>query len=152
MRRVTGANANGIAGPGMPFSIELRATPESVGAARRALAAYCAEQGAARATTDRVLLSVSEAVTNALVHAYRHVAEPADERIELEARCNEAAIVVIVRDFGCGMAPRLDSPGLGLGLPLIVASTTSLRIDAPPEGGLTEISMEFELGAAALEI
>jgi serine/threonine-protein kinase RsbW len=147
--RVTNGNAGGSGGP---LSLELLATPESVGAARRALAVYCAEHGAARATTDRVLLSVSEAVTNALVHAYRYVAEPAAGRIQLEARFGEAALVVVVRDFGCGMAPRLDSPGLGLGLPLIAASTSSVQIDATPEGGCTEISMAFELSRPALEI
>jgi serine/threonine-protein kinase RsbW/stage II sporulation protein AB (anti-sigma F factor) len=136
---------------GPPFSLQLQATPESVATARRALAAYCAAHGAARETTDRVLLSVSEAVTNALVHAYRHVERPADERIELEASCDDASLHVIVRDFGCGMAPRLDSPGLGLGLPLIAASTTSVQIDAPPEGGRTEISMEFELREPVLD-
>ena len=125
--------------------LHLSATAESVGAARRAVAAYCARVGAARPLTDRVMLSVSEAVTNALVHAYRHVAEPAAERIELEARRQDAALIVIVRDFGCGMAPRLDSPGLGLGLPLIAASASSVQIDTPPEGGCTEVSMEFAL-------
>src|ERR1700759_4700265 len=38
---------------GFPFSLQLRATPESVATARRALAAYCQEHGAARETTDR---------------------------------------------------------------------------------------------------
>jgi serine/threonine-protein kinase RsbW len=125
--------------------LQLSATAESVGAARRAVAAYCARLGAARPLTDRVLLSVSEAVTNALVHAYRHVEEPAAERIELEAHRHDGALIVIVRDFGCGMAPRLDSPGLGLGLPLIAASTSSVQIDTPPGGGRTEVSMEFAL-------
>ena len=146
IRGIVAAVTNRTAGgPGDPLSLELWATPDSVGAARRALAHYCAEQGAARETTDRVLLSVSEAVTNALVHAYRHVDEPACERIELEARCDGDGLVVVVRDFGCGMAPRLDSPGLGLGLPLIAASTSSVQIDTPPEGGRTEISMAFDL-------
>jgi serine/threonine-protein kinase RsbW len=125
--------------------LQLSATADSVGAARRAVAAYCARLGATRPLTDRVMLSVSEAVTNALVHAYRHVAEPGAERIELEAHCDAEALIVIVRDFGCGMAPRLDSPGLGLGLPLIAASTSSVQIDTPPEGGCTEISMQFPL-------
>jgi serine/threonine-protein kinase RsbW len=128
-----------------PLVLQLSATADSVGAARRAVAAYCARVGAARPLTDRVMLSVSEAVTNALVHAYRHVAEPAAERIELEARRQDTALIVIVRDFGCGMAPRLDSPGLGLGLPLIAASASSVQIDTPPEGGRTEVSMEFAL-------
>lgn len=125
--------------------LQLSATADSVGAARRAVADYCQRLGAARPLTDRVMLSVSEAVTNALVHAYRHVDEPAAERIELEAHCQQEALIVIVRDFGCGMAPRLDSPGLGLGLPLIAASTSSVQIDTPPEGGRTEVSMEFPL-------
>jgi serine/threonine-protein kinase RsbW len=43
------------------------------------------------------------------------------------------------------MAPRLDSPGLGLGLPPIAASTSSVQINTPPEGGRTEVSMEFAL-------
>jgi serine/threonine-protein kinase RsbW len=152
---VPGANRSIVAlvtgtdeGPGdvdSALKLQLFATAESVGAARRAVADYCTRLGAARALTDRVTLSVSEAVTNALVHAYRHVDEPALERIELEARRKEQALIVIVRDFGCGMAPRLDSPGLGLGLPLIAASTSSVQIDTPPEGGRTEVSMEFAL-------
>jgi serine/threonine-protein kinase RsbW/stage II sporulation protein AB (anti-sigma F factor) len=125
--------------------LQLFATADSVGAARRAVAAYCERLGAARPLTDRVMLSVSEAVTNALVHAYRHVDEPSSERIELEARREDEALIVIVRDFGCGMAPRLDSPGLGLGLPLIAASTSSMQIDTPGAGGCTEVSMEFAL-------
>jgi serine/threonine-protein kinase RsbW len=149
VKRVIERNAHGAR---RPLSMQLRATPASVGAARRALALYCEQQGAPRETTDAVLLSVSEAVTNALVHAYRHLDEPAAERIELEARCDGGALVVVVRDFGCGMAPRLDSPGLGLGLPLIAASTSSVQIDTPPGGGRTEISMEFPLLEPALEI
>jgi anti-sigma regulatory factor (Ser/Thr protein kinase) len=125
--------------------LQLFATADSVGEARRAIADYCARLGAARSLTDRVMLSVSEAVTNALVHAYRHVEEPSSERIELEARRESEALIVVVRDFGCGMGPRLDSPGLGLGLPLIAASTSSVQIDTPPGGGCTEVSMEFGL-------
>jgi serine/threonine-protein kinase RsbW len=129
--------------PDSALRLELFATAESVGAARRAVADYCTRLGAARALTDRVMLSVSEAVTNALVHAYRHVPDPASQRIELEAHREHEALIVIVRDFGCGMSPRLDSPGLGLGLPLIAASTSSVQIDTPPGGGRTEVSMEF---------
>jgi serine/threonine-protein kinase RsbW len=142
---VTAVSNRSAGGAPTALTLELAATAESVGAARRAVAAYCASQGAERTLTDRVALSVSEAVTNALVHAYRHVEEPARERIVLEAHRDEASIIVIVRDFGCGMAPRLDSPGLGLGLPLIAASTSSVQIDTPPGGGRTEISMAFEL-------
>jgi serine/threonine-protein kinase RsbW len=142
---VTCTEVGGLDDAEAALVLQLSATADSVGAARRAVGAYCQRLGAARPLTDRVMLSVSEAVTNALVHAYRHVAEPASERIELEARRHDEALIVIVRDFGCGMAPRLDSPGLGLGLPLIAASTSSVQIDTPPEGGRTEVSMEFAL-------
>ena len=37
-------------------------------------------------------------------------------------------LVVDVRDNGRGMVPRLDSPGLGLGLPLIAQLTDVLEI------------------------
>lgn len=147
MAGVTNLAAQRIQDADAALWLELAATAASVGEARRAVGAYCAEHGAERGLTDRVLLSVSEAVTNALVHAYRDFDEPARGRIELEARRSVAALVVIVRDFGCGMRPRLDSPGLGLGLPLIAAATSSLQIHTRPGGGRTEISMEFELVA-----
>ena len=145
MALVTGTDGATPGDADSPLMLQLFATAESVGTARRAVADFCTRLGAARALTDRVTLSVSEAVTNALVHAYRHVDEPALQHIELEARRKGQALIVIVRDFGCGMAPRLDSPGLGLGLPLIAASTSSVQIDTPPEGGRTEVSMEFAL-------
>jgi serine/threonine-protein kinase RsbW len=94
---------------------------------------------------DRVALSVSEAVTNALVHGCRYAVRPESERIELEARREEEALVVVVRDFGCGMAQRLDSPGMGLGLTLIAASASAMQIETVPEGGRTEVAMQFLL-------
>ena len=48
-----------------------------------------------------------------------------------------------VTDEGGGMLPRPDSPGLGLGLPLIVELATSVDIDST--GGGTRVAMEFEL-------
>ena len=145
MAAVTRTHAGRSGDADAALMLQLFATADSVGAARRAVAEFCGQLGAARALTDRVMLSVSEAVTNALVHAYRHLDEPSAERIELEARRAEEALIVIVRDFGCGMGPRLDSPGLGLGLPLIAASASSMQIGTPPGGGCTEVSMEFDL-------
>jgi serine/threonine-protein kinase RsbW len=40
--------------------------------------------------------------------------------------------------------PRLDSPGLGLGLPLISQISASSEVVSPQHGG-TEITMRFEL-------
>ena len=42
------------------------------------------------------------------------------------------------------MMPRLDSPGLGVGLPLIADTTDTLDIDNSPRGG-TVLRMTFRL-------
>jgi len=49
---------------------------------------------------------------------------------------------VVIADEGRGMAPRDDSPGLGLGLPLMATLTTTIEFHAPAAGG-TEIWMTF---------
>ena len=52
--------------------------------------------------------------------------------------------MVVVADEGRGMLPRTDSPGLGLGLPLIAQMTQSLEVH-DRQGGGTEIRMSFAL-------
>jgi len=88
-----------------------------------------------------VLLAVSEVVTNCVVHAYR--GRPGGT-VDLEARRTGDRLLLSVTDDGTGMAPRVDSPGLGLGLPLVgrVAQRVDIRAQA---GGGTVVSMSFEL-------
>jgi hypothetical protein len=50
---------------------------------------------------------------------------------------------VIVCDTGLGLAPRPDSPGLGLGMPLMASVTSSFRVVSDGVG--TEIHMAFAL-------
>jgi len=47
------------------------------------------------------------------------------------------------------MAPRVDSPGLGLGLPLITALADEVEVVSSEEGG-TEITIVFPCPAGAL--
>ena len=47
-------------------------------------------------------------------------------------------------DAGAGMAPRHDSPGLGLGLPLVGRVASSVDISARAGGG-TLVRMSFDL-------
>ncbi len=50
-----------------------------------------------------------------------------------------------MRDTGSGMAPRPDSPGLGLGLPVIAHATDSYDIEQPGDApGGTSIRMHFD--------
>ena len=44
-------------------------------------------------------------------------------------------VCIYVRDEGTGLAPRVDSPGLGLGLGLIAQVADSADVRAPESGG-----------------
>ena len=55
-------------------------------------------------------------------------------------------LVVVVRDYGCGMSPNPISPGLGLGLAVIGRLATELNIERPEEGGGTRLRMCFANG------
>ena len=68
--------------------------------------------------------------------------------VEVEVKRPNGYLCLLVRDHGCGLAPRTDSPGLGLGLPLIAESASSLEVRTPGGGG-TEIRMRFDLRTAA---
>ena len=51
-------------------------------------------------------------------------------------------------DDGCGMTPRLDSPGLGVGLPFIAHTTDTLEIE-PGDSGGTRLRMSFRIAVGA---
>jgi serine/threonine-protein kinase RsbW len=117
------------------------AEPEHVGSARRVVSAAARRAGAEDPVLDAVRLAVSEAVSNVIVHGYRDTGDGAFT-VSIETRGDE--LHVTVRDEGCGMQPRMDSPGAGLGLPLIANLTESFSVSAPPGGG-TEVRMMFPL-------
>src|SRR4051812_37894487 len=116
--------------------------PEAVPARRRAGVQFAAGAGAGAAALDGLRLAVSEAVTNVILHAYPDREEPGP--VELTAALEGAELFVTVRDEGTGMTPRIDSPGLGLGLPLIAQTAHSLEVRPAPSGG-TEMRMSFRL-------
>ena len=99
---------------------------------------------------DDVALAVSEACTNAVVHAYRNEAgQIADPSFRVVAEQVGSDVQVTVSDTGVGLTPRVDSPGLGLGLPLIATLAKTVDIHAGAGGGGTVVSMLFA-GAPAL--
>jgi serine/threonine-protein kinase RsbW len=117
------------------------ARAEHVGAARRAARAAAQAAGAAREVRDAVGIAVSEAVTNVILHGYR---KPPPGEFMLRLEVQDEALCVTVTDDGVGMQPRTDSPGAGMGLPLIANVTQSFSVSAIPDGG-TEVSMTFPL-------
>jgi serine/threonine-protein kinase RsbW/stage II sporulation protein AB (anti-sigma F factor) len=92
------------------------------------------------ADPDDVALAITEAATNAVIHAYRH-GSAGEMRVVACARAD--GLLVVVRDYGCGMSPNPDSPGLGLGLSVIGAVANEMNIERPDEGGGTRIRIHF---------
>ena len=76
------------------------------------------------------------------MHGYRNSEGPGG--IEMHAELDPGSLCVRVRDHGQGLMPRLDSTGLGLGLPLIAELSTHSQIITPTQGG-TEVIMRFDI-------
>jgi anti-sigma regulatory factor (Ser/Thr protein kinase) len=93
-----------------------------------------------------IALAVTEACTNAVVHAY--AGRDGEGKIRVTAAHANGSLAVTVRDHGNGMSPRVDTPGLGVGLPVIAAIAQSVEIGTPRDGG-TEVRMRFALAGAA---
>ena len=123
------------------FSHTWPAQPEHVGEARRAVVDFARGAGADAATLFGIELAVSEACTNAIVHGYAD--EPA-KSFNVEAKLDGPRLQIVVRDHGRGMLPRPDSPGLGLGLPLIATLAESLELGTGMNDE-TEVRMTFRL-------
>ena len=122
------------------FQAAAPAVPESVGRLRNAVADFARSHGAADDVVMAVQLAASEAMSNAVMHAF--VDRPAPGTLTVTAGRDGDEIWVLVRDDGSGMRPRPDSPGLGVGLPLMTRSSDSLRFRESADGG-TEVSMRF---------
>lgn len=121
------------------------AQPSQVAAIRRAVADVARERGAGSSTIVQINLAVSEAATNAVLHAYRDGAAARDGDVRVVVRAHDKSCLdVRVRDRGVGPRPRPDSPGLGLGLGLMAHDADQFEIRALPEGG-TEVVLRFDL-------
>lgn len=122
------------------LSLTLPARAENVAVVRHAIGGL----GEALAMSDQTLadvkLAVTEACTNAVVHAYGDGEGP----LEVAAYILDQQLLLVVRDEGRGIVPRTDSPGLGLGLPLIATLAEALELGTDEEGR-TALRMTFAL-------
>ena len=128
-----------VAAPPARREWRVPAVPDNVPRARRAVRDFAADHGADHEVVANLALAVTEAVTNAVLHAYVD-REPGEVLVVAQAAAGE--VLVAVLDDGRGMQPRPDSPGLGMGLPMIGQLTTSVDIRERPAGG-TEVRMRF---------
>jgi anti-sigma regulatory factor (Ser/Thr protein kinase) len=121
--------------------LTLPARAENVAVVRHAFGGLGDVMEVADQTLSDIKLAVTEACTNVVVHAY-----PGrdDGPLGVRATVDEGSLTVVVSDQGRGIVPRADSPGLGLGLPLIATLAESLELGTGPDDE-TEVRMTFEL-------
>jgi serine/threonine-protein kinase RsbW len=116
------------------------AVPDTVAVVRGTVAALAEAHDASPECVDAVRLAVSEAVTNAVVHAY----PDGSGEVRVTAMAVREQLLVVIEDDGRGIDERTPSPGLGLGLPLIAAHTHHWMLATPPHGGV-QVEMRFDL-------
>jgi serine/threonine-protein kinase RsbW/stage II sporulation protein AB (anti-sigma F factor) len=122
------------------LSRDYSAVADSVPLARSALVALARSAGADDGQLEAVRLAVSEALTNAVIHAYPESAG----RIHVVAWAASGELIVEIADDGLGFQTHTDTPGLGMGLGLISQLTDDFTIRQPHSGG-TEVRMHFWL-------
>jgi serine/threonine-protein kinase RsbW/stage II sporulation protein AB (anti-sigma F factor) len=115
------------------------ATAEAVHVIRGEMAAVAKACGLSETCISDVKLAVSEAATNAVLHAYPDGIPGA---VAATAWTEAAQLRITISDEGTGMVPRTDSPGLGFGLPLIASLADDLQVITSSQGG-TEIRLAF---------
>lgn len=113
----------------------------SVPCARHDLTAYASRAGVTEDQLDRIRLAVSEAVTNAVRHAYRLTPGP----VHVRATAIDGELWVMVADEGCGHQTPATDPGLGWGLSLIAQACDDFVLAERSEGG-TQARMRFDVG------
>lgn len=123
------------------------ATAEAVGAARRQVVRIAREAGASQAALAEIELAVSEATTNAILHAYASTGTRG-ETFTISTACQRALLSVWITDQGQGGTPKVPSPGLGLGLGLMAQLCERVLIGALKDGR-TQVEMRFDLRVAS---
>ena len=132
--------SNGVPAPEVALNMPARA--EGVGGVRQALAGMADALAFDAAVLSDMKMAVTEACTNVVVHAYPDAEGPMGLRASIDGR----TLSLVVADRGRGIVPRPDSPGLGLGLPLIATLAESLELGTG-RSEETEVRMTFDLGA-----
>lgn len=122
----------------------LPAVPANVALVRQALAGLADSLHVDPARAADMKIAITEACTNAVVHAYRTHDGPLDVAMSVEHQ----RLVLSIRDRGPGMRPlpsEGDGPPLGFGLALIASLSDEFGIAGGRHG--TEVRMAFELDA-----
>jgi serine/threonine-protein kinase RsbW len=123
----------------------LPALPENVPLVRQALAGLADELGIEAARASDMKIALTEACTNAVMHAYGDEVGP----LEVVMETNQGRLELAVRDRGHGMRPlpsESEGPPLGFGLALIASLSDEFGIVGSRHG--TEVRIAFFLDGA----
>jgi anti-sigma regulatory factor (Ser/Thr protein kinase) len=126
------------------IAFALPARPLSARTARRWLRAFAGEHGGDRELQDRIATALTEAVGNAVLHAYT---ELPPGPVHITADIEDGTLEIVVADDGDGLAASpSDDVAAGLGLSLVARSTDCFAIRERAAGG-TELWMRFRLAS-----
>jgi anti-sigma regulatory factor (Ser/Thr protein kinase) len=120
-----------------PFEARIPGTPLGVRMLRSEMTGMAEDCGMDPETISDVRLAVTEAATNAVIHAYAK----ASGDLRVSAAVQDGELVIVIGDSGPGLVARRDSPGLGVGLSVIATVAERMEIVSHPGG--TEIHMAF---------
>ena len=127
-------------------SWSIPALADEVGSVRHAAVEFARGEGVPNPPLEDLRLAISEAVTNAVIHAFRTQDRPGTITVTVDVTLNEL-VEAVVRDDGMGMSSRGDSPGLGLGLGLIGSVADAVEARSPADGVGFELWMSFRLSS-----
>jgi anti-sigma regulatory factor (Ser/Thr protein kinase) len=117
------------------------AQPSSVPLARAAVMRLAMQAGMSPPRLDAVRLAVSEAVTNAAVHAY----PSSPGQIHLTAALAQGELTVLVADDGVGPHTEPRNPGPGWGWPLMTSCSDMVTVTERGTGG-TLVAIRWNMG------
>ncbi len=120
---------------------------ENVPKLRQQAVRYAREHKVEEPPIGDLALAIGEAITNVVVHAFR-TGEPGTMTVSLSIEPSDNEVKVLVADDGIGFRPNPDSPGLGLGMPLITTLAETVAVRSPQGGRGTEVHMTFRLPVA----
>ncbi len=119
------------------FEASMPGTPLGVRMVRHEMTAMAAGCGMDADGVADVRLAVTEAATNAVMHAYAE----SDGELTVSAIARDGELAIVIGDAGAGFVEGRDSPGLGAGLSIIATVAGRLSVVSHPDG--TEIHMAF---------
>jgi len=125
------------------------ATAESVAPVRHRVASLAEAAGMSPTVVEDVRLGVTEAVANAVVHAYEDEGGPVQVKVGVDEP--RRRLTVVVRDRGRGIASKPGGRQMtGYGLRIIRKLSPRATFVSSPATG-TRVRMPFDLDRSALD-